>query len=160
MIAVVLRPSLLGLLGATLGISPLERELHLDVPVDLVVSLEDDIVVKLGVGHMRLDPPLLDSFTLLLMVGRPLHEELFRAEAQDEITVSCEAIKCFSILLNLATFSQDLLVELFKFLVLLSLLYLELLLLLLFHLLHLLIFRDVLVQVSLIVFELLARLDQ
>ena len=89
MIAVVLRPSLLGLLRATLGISPLEGELHLDVPVDLVVSLEDDIVVKLGVGHMRLDPPLLDSFTLLLMVGRPLHEELFRAEAQYEITVSC-----------------------------------------------------------------------
>lgn len=58
--------SVASFLASTSSIFSMERELHFPSIVDVVISLEDDIVIKTGVGLVIRDPLLLHRFFLFI----------------------------------------------------------------------------------------------
>ena len=63
-----------GLLLATTGTTTpsslllaMERELHLDSIMDLIIGLKDDVVVQTGISHVIRDPLPLQSLFLLIL---------------------------------------------------------------------------------------------
>ena len=125
--------------------------------MNLLVILVNDIIVKVGICPVLLDPCLFNGYILPHLILRSLVAEIFRAEIQQEFLVRLETLKSRLVLVDLALCLGNLLVELLDLLLLAKLLAVERLLLVFFLFLHLLVSCDVLMQVHLVVLELLRR---
>ena len=70
--------------------------------MDLLVSLEDDIVVELGVGHMLGYPLLFQTLVLVFDCLVASLNELFRREVQEELLAISEVCQRILVLIDLA----------------------------------------------------------
>lgn len=122
--------------------------------MDFFISLEYDVVVKLGVGHMLSDPLLFQ--TLMLVFDRLVASlnKLFRREIQEELLAVSQVSQRILVLIDLAAHLRDVLVQLLDPVILSCLLLLQFLLLLFTLLPQRLVLRNVVMQVLLVVFKL------
>lgn len=137
-----------------------ERELHLDIVMNVIIVLEDNIVVEIGVSLVAHDPVSFQSLEILFPISFSLHSKFFARELQQKLLIDFLIIERVLVLLNVALDLRDFLVKLLDLFFLSSLLILKLLLLFFFLLSERLVFSNVVLQVCLVVFELFRAIDE
>ena len=77
-------------------------ELHLLIVVNIVIILEHNIKVKLGIGLVLLDPLLLQNFLFSLDLCLSLLVEFFTRELEQELLVRAQGVQGIFVLLDVA----------------------------------------------------------
>lgn len=137
---VVFRPlsgPILRRIGVVLPSVVVERELRLDVLMNILVVLEDDVIVKSGVSLVLIDPLLLQPLLLLLHTDCASFQEVCRGEQQEELLVADLVAQGVLVLVNFTLYLRNHLLVLLYRLVFLCLLSLQSFLLLFFLFSHL-----------------------
>ena len=137
-----------------------ERELHLDIVMNVVIVLEDNIVVEVRVGLMTHDPVSFQRHEILFLRLLSFQSKLLARKLQQELLEGFRVIEPILVLLDVALDLRYFLVKLLDVFFLASLLVLKLLLLLFFLFAERLVFPNVVLQVCLVVFELLRTVDE
>ena len=119
--------------------------------MDLIISLEDDVVVKAWVSHMVRDPLFLKALELFLDAMLTLGTVLGLGKVKQELLVRFEALQGVLVFLDFTPHCGDLLIELLDTIILGSFLCFQLLLLLLFALPQGFVLGDVVMQVHLVI---------